>query len=70
MGWRVGDGKKIRLGVDPVASLNMSFVLPEDLRMYLKEFGIMMLNHAHNLGIGTSSHSYWLFAEDINLGGC
>ena len=49
IGWRVGDGKKLRLGVDHVAGLNTSFVLSEDLRMYLTDFGIIMLNHACNL---------------------
>ena len=33
--WKVGDGKRIRIGVDHLAGLNSIFVLQEGLRIYL-----------------------------------
>ena len=70
LGWKVGNGKRIKIGVDPVAGLNSPFVLPEDLRSYLEDYGITSLYHARNFGVGASSQSYWLTVEDLKLGGC
>ena len=47
LGWRVGNGKAIRIGIDPIAGLNSDFVLPMDLKSYLEEFGISSLADAH-----------------------
>ena len=49
LGWKVGNGQKIRLGVDPIAGLNSSYLLSEDLRDYLVDYGISNLAEAHNL---------------------
>ena len=40
LGWTVGDGLKIRLGVDPFAGLDTSYIVPVDLREYLADYGI------------------------------
>ena len=41
--------------------------LHHDLIEYLKDYGISALQDAHNLSVG--EHSYWLSAEDLELGG-
>ena len=46
LGWKVGNGHSIRIGVDLIAGLNSDFVLPEDLRSYLEDYGITTLNDA------------------------
>ena len=70
LGWKFGNGSSIRIGIDHVACLNSSFVLPMDLRGYLEDYGITSLVHARNIGTGASSQSYWLTVEDLELGGC
>ena len=47
LGWKVGNGQSIRIGVDPIAGLNSNFVLPEDLRIYLEDYDITTLMDAH-----------------------
>ena len=42
-GWKVGDDRKIQLGVDPIAGLDAPFSLPEELRDYLADYGISYL---------------------------
>ena len=41
--WKVGNGLIIRLGVDPIAGLDASYILPEELRDYLVDYGISYL---------------------------
>ena len=69
LGWKVGDGKRIRLGVDPIAGLNSSFMLSEGLRDYLCDYDISTLNLPYNLGDGANLQSYYLSATDLDLGG-
>ena len=69
LGWKVGNGKRIRLGVDPIAGMNSSFVLSKGLMDYLIDFRISTLDQARNLGVGTNSQTYWLSAADLDLRG-
>ena len=46
LGWKVGNGLKIHLGVDPIADLDASYILLVDLRDYLDDYGISYLAHA------------------------
>ena len=68
MGWKVSNGKSIRLGTDPIVGLNSSYVLFEGLRDYLCDCGITTLNEAHNFREGTNLQSYWLYKIDLDLG--
>ena len=65
--WMVGDGKNIRIGLDPIADLDSYFLLPRHLRDYLEDYGITSLIHARNYSLGAPS--YWLTASDLELGG-
>ena len=42
----MGNGKNIKIGVDSIAGLNLDFVLLEDLRAYLEDYGISSLAYA------------------------
>ena len=69
LGWKVGDGLKIRLRVDPIAGLETSYNLPMDLREYLNDYGISCLAQAQKLdGLSVGYHG-WLSAYDLDLGG-
>ena len=49
LGWKVGNGLNIWLGVDPIARLNSQHLLSEDLRDYLTDLVISNLAQAQNL---------------------
>ena len=57
---------RIRLGMDPIARVNASYLLSDGLREYLC---ITHLAQAQNLEYGTDGHEYWYTAADLNLGG-
>ena len=61
--WMVGNGTEIRVGADPIVGLGCSFILPEDLRSYLEDYGISTLDQAKNQGTG-----HWFSAEALDLG--
>ena len=45
----------------------MDYILPEDIHLYLEDYGITHLSDARNWGSG--SHDYWLSTVDLDLGG-
>ena len=47
--WKVGNGRAIRLGLDPIVGQGSSFLLLLDLREYLEDYGICTLDQARNL---------------------
>ena len=67
--WKVGNGSSIKLGIDPISSLNTSFTPSEELWDYLMDLGISTLNQACSMGDGVSNSSYWFTADYLNLGG-
>ena len=69
LGWKVGDGLKIRLGVDPIAGLETSYILLVDLREYLADYGISWLAQAHKLDGLAIGYNGCLSAHDLDLGG-
>ena len=65
--WQVGNGTNIRLGVDPIAGLGSSYILPANLRAYLEDYGIQTLAQARNDTV--FALGYWFTAEDLDLCG-
>ena len=65
----MGDGLKIRLGVDPIAGLETSYILPVDLREYLADYGISCLTQAQKLDGLSVGYNGWLSPSDMDLGG-
>ena len=57
--WNVGNGLKIRLGIDPITGLNAPYILPADLIDYLSDFGMTHLAQIQNLDHGSHSGNYW-----------
>ena len=51
------------------AGLSFEYILPEDLILYLEDYGISYLSDALNWGNSTTSTEYWLTAEELELGG-
>ena len=68
-GWCVGDGASFKIGLDPILVLKSHFLLSDDLCAYRYDYGISNISQAHNNGEQTMSSSYWLLAEDLELGG-
>jgi len=69
MGWKTRNGKNIKVGIDRIASLTSDFILLEDLKLYLKDYGILSLSDVLNRGVATTSIEYWLTTEELELGG-
>ena len=69
MGWKTRNGKNIKVGIDHIASLTSDFILLEDLKLYLKDYGILSLLDVLNRGVATTSIEYWLTTEELELGG-
>ena len=65
----MGNGLKIRLGVDPIAGLNSQYLLSEELRDYLNDLGISNLAQAQNLDDCGHDGFNWYTASDLYLGG-
>ena len=65
--WHAGNGESIRVGLDPIIGMGSSFSLPCDLRDYLEDYGIISLAQARNYS--PDARTYWLTAEDLDLGG-
>ena len=67
LGWKVGDGRYIKLGLDPIAGQSSSFLLSKGLGDYLTAYAFTHLYQIHNLS--TNYQSYKLSASNLNLGG-
>ena len=65
----MGDGRKIRLGVDPISGLDAMFSLWQDLRDYLEDYGISYMVQAQKKGDLSRGLYGWYLAEDLDLGG-
>ena len=55
------------MGSNPIVGLGSPFTLPQDLRDYLEDYGISMLDQARNYLMG--AQSYWFTAEELDLRG-
>ena len=65
----MGNGLKIRVGIDPIAGHNLQYILSEELREYLTDLGITYLAQAHNQdGCGLDGTG-WYSTSDLLLGG-
>ena len=65
----MGNGLKIKVGVDHIAGLNSLHLLSEDLIDYLNDMGISFLAQAQNLDVCSSDGPTWYSATDLLLGG-
>ena len=66
----MGNGLKIRVGIDPIAGKSSQYLLSEELREYLTDLGINHLAHAQNLDGYRLDGTDWYSASDLLLGGC
>ena len=64
----MGNGLKIRLGVDPLAGHNSMYLLSAELRDYLHDLGISTLAQAQNLNGCGLDGSNWYTDSDLYLG--
>ena len=69
LGRKIGNGKHIKIGLDPIAGVSSDYTLPEDLRLYLEDYGIVTLSDALNRGVACTSSDYWISADDLELAG-
>ena len=55
LGWKIGNGMNIKVGIDPIAGVSFDYTLPEELILYLEDYGILTLSDVLNRGVATSS---------------
>jgi hypothetical protein len=67
--WKPGNGRDIRIGVDPLVGSHTYFKLSRNLILVLKAQGIEFLAQAGNLDLENTRHSRWKKAEDLGLEG-
>ena len=60
---------KNRLGIDPIAGMNTSYLLYEDMSGYLADYGITNLAQAQNLDGDPRGFNCWYSTSDLDLGG-
>ena len=69
LGWKTGNGKNIKVGLDPIAGVSSDYTPLEGLRSYLEDYAIYTLSDVLNRGEATSSSDYWIATDDLELGG-
>ena len=67
LSWKVGNGHDIVIGSDLVIGSSSCLFFNQDFRSYLRDYGILTLQHAQNPF--TDSQSYWITVDDLELGG-
>ena len=65
----MGNGLKIKVGIDPIVGHNSLYFLFEELRDYLTDLGITYLAQAQNLEVVGTDGPYWYSTSDLLLGG-
>ena len=65
----MGNGLKIKVGIDPIAGHNSLYFLSEELREYLTDLGITYLTQAQNLEVCGTDAPDWYSASYLLLGG-
>ena len=50
--WQVGNGEDIRIDIDPIMGTEALMILPQELRDYLEDYGIVTLAQARNYTSG------------------
>ena len=65
----MGNGLKIRVGIDPIAGHNSQYILSKELKEYLTDLGITYLAQAHNPDGNGMDGTDWYSTSDLLLGG-
>ena len=62
LSWQVGNGRQIKVGADPMVGMDCSYILSDELRHYLLDYGISTLDQAFNYSTGV-----WFTALELDL---
>lgn len=67
--WKVGSGRRVLIGIDPVAGMEDNSALSRPLIRHLNDIDIVTLDHIHRPSIGCVFGSNWLKAVNLGLDG-
>ena len=67
LAWKVGNGKNVHIGIDPIIGIFDMITLPVGFQEFLEDLDITTLSQAHNTLPGL--HHYWYMAEDLCIVG-
>jgi hypothetical protein len=68
LAWKIGNGKTVRLGVDPIVGCHNFYKLSTNLTLALKEQGITYLAQAGEGFVEDTAHNSWKQAEISGTG--
>eukprot|EP00253_Pinus_taeda_P014434 PITA_14434 len=67
LAWKIGDGRKCRIGRDPWVRCNEAYALSPGFLRHLDHKGIYTLNQVEKIGQSTIWGQAWKSAEDLDL---
>jgi len=65
--WRIGNGRRVRIGIDPWVGCGGAHVLPEVLRVHLEIRGFCFIADIGDPGNSTLWHQGWVSAQRLEL---
>jgi len=65
--WRVGDGRKLRVGLDPWVGSGRDHILPLAIRTILEDQGFFFLSSIADPGTSTIWHQGWINGRELGL---
>jgi len=67
LSWHVGNGEKLRIGIDPWVGCNEGFILSREIMDSLHTQGFEFLNRIAREDLSTNWHQGWKTWEDLQL---
>jgi hypothetical protein len=67
--WKPGDGRDIRIGIDPMVGSHTYYQLSRNLILLLKDLGLEFLAQVGTVDLENSRHTGWIKAEALGLEG-
>lgn len=65
--WKMGDGKKVILGKDPLISGGCAYKLSTELIQWLYSKGLYYLHNIRKATLSQASNNYWLSPVEIGF---
>jgi hypothetical protein len=67
LAWKVGSGRKVRIGFDVIVGCGDNIFLSDNLVDHLCEWGIYALNHIGDITLSSILHQHWLTTEYLGM---
>ena len=65
--WRIGNGRRVRLGIDPWVGCGRDRVLPEEMRLHLVTRGCLFITDIEDQENSSLWHQGWISAQRLDI---